>query len=124
MSARYNPPALAVPSPGWDDLPMADSDDIDKLLAEIDAMNRRTGAAPVPGAKPGVPATQSAPESGSDRAKWTAASALGAGVTGLVAGTVLTFLPYVGGIQTGIGAALGGAVVGFISGPPKWFQRK
>ena len=57
------------------------------------------------------------------RLQWTAISAGGAGVLGLVTGTVLGFLPYVGALPTGLGAAFGGAVVAFVSGPPNWFKR-
>lgn len=101
---------------------MANPEDIDKLLAEIDAMNRSgTPARPGPPATPPVPAPQA---NGGGRGTWTAVAAGGAGAVGLVTGSVLSFLPYISGLPTGLGAALGGAVVAAISGPPHWWGRK
>lgn len=100
---------------------MADPEDIDKLLAEIDAMNKRplTPASPAPAQPPATAAAQ-----GTGRGQWTAIAAGGAGVVGLVGGSILSFLPYISGLSTGIGAALGGAAVAFLSGPPPWFHRR
>ena len=104
---------------------MAD-DDIEKLLREIDAMNQaqRPGGAPVPAQQAGPPA--SAPESAgaTSRGAWAGAGAIGGLAVGGVVGTVLTFLPYVSTLPTAIGAAVGGAAVGFVSQPPGWFARR
>lgn len=109
---------------------MAEPDDIDKLLREIDAMN--AGPGPAAGSTPNPPArtphAQIQPAQPTDRhrgrAQWTAVAAGGAGVVGLLTGTVLGLLPFVSTLETGIGAALGGAIVAFVSGPPTWFIRK
>ena len=104
---------------------MAEPEDIDKLLAEIDALNK--GAGTTPGARPpALPASQAATpavpaaSSRSPRTTWTGVAAIGAGIMGWVAGGIL---PFVGSVPTGLGAALGGAAVAFISGPPTWFRR-
>jgi hypothetical protein len=43
---------------------------------------------------------------------------------GGITGTVLAFLPWVSTLSTAIGAALGGAVMAAVSGPPGWFDRE
>jgi hypothetical protein len=101
---------------------MAD-DDIEKLLREIDAMNKAqlpaTGS-PAPVQKSSAPA----PERSGSRGAWAGASAVGGLAVGGLFGTVLTFLPYVSTLSTAIGAAVGGAAVGFVSRPPDWFSRR
>jgi hypothetical protein len=101
---------------------MAD-DDIEKLLREIDAMNKAqlpAGSTPAPAQKASTPEPS---ESGS-RGAWAGASAVGGLVVGGVVGTVLTFLPYVSTASTAIGAAIGGAAVGLVSRPPAWFAKR
>lgn len=107
---------------------MAQPDDIDKLLREIDAMNSGTVApraqgtpAPRPDASP-APAQPAGSRGG--RLAWTGVSAIGAGLAGGVVGTVLAILPTVSTLSTAVGAALGGALVGFVSGPPRWFDQE
>jgi hypothetical protein len=111
---------------------MSQPDDIDKLLREIDAMNRapgsgavepRAAAAPAPRAQ-GKPAKAESSGSAGGRLAWTAVSAVGAGVTGGVLGTVLSILPAVSTVSTAVGAAVGGALVAFVSGPPRWFDQE
>lgn len=106
---------------------MSESDDIDKLLREIDAMNKGRAtpgqpAVPAASTPPGLPATQDVPSGGGSRAAWTGMGAVGGLVAGGVVGTVLTFLPAVSTVSTALGAALGGAIVAFVSRPPKWFD--
>jgi hypothetical protein len=109
---------------------MAQPDDIDKLLREIDAMNSGTVApraqgTPVPradGSREPAPATSTGSRGG--RLAWTGVSAVGAGLAGGVVGTVLAILPTVSTLSTAVGAALGGALVGFVSGPPRWFDQE
>jgi hypothetical protein len=116
---------------------MSQSDDIDKLLREIDAMNKRalgpSGAAPVPAERSAgdvAGGRGSAVKGGAGggtrggRIAWTGVSAVGGFLAGGVVGTVLAILPSVGTLSTAVGAALGGALVGFVSGPPGWFDRE
>lgn len=111
---------------------MAQPDDIDKLLREIEAMNQPQ---PAPGRAVDKPGTREVSATGSAgaqaatpaggrgaRVAWTGAGAVGGFVTGGVVGTVLTFLPWVSTVSTAVGAALGGAVVALVSGPPRWFD--
>jgi hypothetical protein len=115
---------------------MSQPDDIDKLLREIDAMNTRAiggpGPAQVPAersasevARGGGSAVQGGTAGGTrgGRIAWTGVSAVGGFLAGGVVGTVLAILPSVGTLSTAVGAALGGALVGFVSGPPGWFDR-
>jgi hypothetical protein len=109
---------------------MSQPDDLDKLLREIDGMNKPavSGGASTPATRPSdaVQARGKQPvakqPSGGGRLAWTGASAIGGGVLGGVLGTVLTFLPAMSTLSTAVGAAIGGAVVGFVSGPPRWFD--
>lgn len=104
---------------------MSQPDDIDKLLREIDAMNAGSGqgaALPAPAENKAIePAAKSS--GGSGRVAWTGASAVGGLLAGGVVGTVLTFLPYVSTASTAVGAAIGAALAGFVSGPPAWFDK-
>jgi hypothetical protein len=113
---------------------MSQPEDIDKLLRELEAMNQGgTGSpgdrevavpsSPTTPAKPGKAGAGPAPRaSRGGRLAWTGASAVGGLATGGVVGTVLAFLPWVSTLSTAVGAALGGAVVGLVSGPPRWFD--
>jgi len=108
---------------------MSQPEDIDKLLRELEAMNsgaiQGSGAAsperrksePAPARKGSGPTT-------GGRVAWTGAGAIGAGAVGGITGTVLAFLPWVSTLSTAIGAALGGAVMAAVSGPPGWFDRE
>jgi hypothetical protein len=107
---------------------MAQPDDLDRLMRELDAMNRPaiggTSSSGTPAARPPGEAERAAGKKGtaSGRLAWTGASAVGGGVLGGIVGTVLTFLPAVSTLSTAVGAALGGAAVAFVSGPPRWFD--
>jgi hypothetical protein len=106
---------------------MSEPDDIDKLLREIDAMNKGGGPAqPVPATTQGKHVEQPATDKtgGGRRVAWAGTSAVGGLVVGGFTGTVLAVLPYVGPVTTGLGAALGAAAAGFVSRPPAWFQRR
>lgn len=103
---------------------MSQPDDIDRLLREIDAMNAGKGAAlPAPAQNKALEPAAAPSASGSGRVAWTGASAVGGLVAGGVVGTVLTFLPYVSTASTAVGAALGAALAGLVSGPPAWFTK-
>ncbi len=105
---------------------MSEPDDIDKLLREIDAMNAGSGqgaALPAPAQNKAIEPAAVPGSGGGGRAAWTGASAVGGLLAGGVVGTVLTFLPYVSTASTAVGAALGAALAGFVSGPPAWFSK-
>ncbi|MGB7979345.1 MAG: hypothetical protein WCF36_00955 [Candidatus Nanopelagicales bacterium] len=115
---------------------MAGDEDIERLLREIDAMNaggrvpaaqptpeltgRSEGRAGVTGAD-GTKAVEAAPASRGTRIRWTGVSAVGGVAVGGLAGAVL---PFIGAVPTGLGAALGAAAAGFVSGAPAWFHRR
>jgi hypothetical protein len=110
---------------------MSQPDDLDRLLRELDAMNAPADRGAASGAKPparrgesGVakPAGKRRKGTASGRVAWTGASAIGTGVAGGVLGTFLTFLPAMSTMSTAVGAALGGAIAAFVSGPPRWFD--
>jgi len=111
---------------------MSQPDDLDKLLREIDSM--KLGQPPgqaQPAREVAVPGEQAPARRGSGRKPrattggrlaWTGAGAVGGFVTGGVVGTVLTILPAVSTLSTAVGAALGGALMALVSGPPRWFD--
>ena len=109
---------------------MSQQDDLDKLLREIDAMNAGKGqvaprAGSAPTARPRGEAAPAPPKgTRGGRVAWTGVSAVGAGAAGGVLGTVLAFLPAVSTLSTAVGAAVGGALVAFVSGPPRWFDQE
>jgi hypothetical protein len=103
---------------------MAEPEDIEKLLREIDAMNAGNsqgsiGAGPAGSSTPqkAAPAPQT---TAGGKGAWVGAATIGAGATGMVAGMLL---PYLGMFQSGIGAAIGGVVVSLVGQPPGWFSR-
>ena len=100
---------------------MADDQDIERLLAEIDAMdNPGKQAKPTPKAT-GSEVAKTDDAGGRGRGAWALGAGVGAGVAGGITGSLLWFVPFVDPASTGIGAALGGALVGGLSGAPKWF---
>ena len=102
---------------------MADPDDIDKLLRDIDAMNNPAASrSALPGSdesRQAAPA-KPIPSGGGSRGAWAGAGALGGLAVGGLFGVLM---PFFGSVQTGVGAAIGGALVGFLSHPPDWFSR-
>ncbi len=102
---------------------MAEPDDIDKLLREVEALNAAAGR-PAQQRRPAEVAPTTSASPGRGRAAWAAVAAvLGLIVWGILGG-LLWFLPFVGPAPTAVGAALGAALVGFLSGPPDWFRGK
>lgn len=103
---------------------MADDDDIEALLREIDQMNTAEGSstsgAVVP-AKKGKEAATSE-EGRNPRFTWTLIAAVGCGGAGFLVGLLLAFLPLISPLSTAVGAALGGAIAALVSGPPKWLR--
>lgn len=104
----------------------AEDDDIAKLMREIDAMNAGTSASPTPSPGAQVPATQPSKEVESSddgaRGKWALMAAVGGLIAGGIIGGLLWFLPGISPWSTGVGAALGAAIVALISGPPNWMK--
>ena len=103
---------------------MADDDDIEALLREIDQMNAIDRGA---GDQAVVPAADNkdvaeTDESGGRRLAWTGIAAVGSGAVGFLLGFLLWFMPWVSPGATAIGAALGGAIVALVSGPPGWMK--
>jgi hypothetical protein len=88
---------------------MAD-DDIERLLREIQQSS--TG---------GVQPAEEASSGG--RAGFAVLAALGSGAVGTIGGFLLWFVPFIGPISTGVGAAIGGFLTALIAGPPRWFSR-
>ncbi len=104
---------------------MAETDDYERLLREVEQFTAGGKAASTPPAKQPVPATGAGAaattpgEPGSQaRLAWAGMSAVG----GLVLGILLAILPFLG-LQLALGAAIGAAAAAFLSGPPKWFDR-
>jgi hypothetical protein len=99
-------------------------DDLDRLLRDLDAMNTPA----VGGKAAGTPARRGGGEvavggpgrkgTAGGRMAWTGVGAVGAGVVGGVAGV----LPFVTSFSAAVGAAIGGAAIAFMSGPPRWFD--
>ena len=100
---------------------MADNDDIERILREIDAMDGKKP--PPPAKKPKGEVAPTDDSGGGSRLTWALMTAAGGGVFGLIIGTILGFLPWVSTFSTGVGAAIGGAAVGLVSGPPTWYRK-
>ena len=105
----------------------SDDDDIERLLREVDALesgpSRSKAQPPAPGRSRALEPVAEAPPQRSARVSWALWSAAGGGVLGFILGTVLFMLPWVSGPSTAVGAALGAAIAGLISGPPGWYRK-
>lgn len=116
--------SLDSDAPRADHRGMADDDDIEALLREIDQMNAADGGAKggavVPAEKPAEVAET---EDGSGgRLAWAGIAAVGSGAVGFLLGFLLWFMPWISPGSTAVGAALGGAIVALVSGPPGWMK--
>jgi len=87
------------------------NDDVERLLREIQQGNGGTVE----------PAAQESASSG--RFAFAVLAALGSGAIGALGGLLLWFMPFIGPVTTGAGAALGGFLTALIAGPPRWFSR-
>ncbi|MFN8126846.1 MAG: hypothetical protein U0R64_10120 [Candidatus Nanopelagicales bacterium] len=99
-----------------------DEDELAKLMREIDAMDGKSPApaSPAPTPVPATPGNEVATQpAGGRKGRWVAMAAIGGGIGGFVVGSVLWFVPYVNGVSTGLGAALGGALVALVGRPPR-----
>jgi len=104
---------------------MANDDDIERLLREVEALESGGAAKALPPASASGRDVAKAPDdaAGSSRKAWVALAAASGGVAGFVLGSMLFFLPWVNGPSTAIGAALGAAIAALIGGPPRWFDK-
>lgn len=101
---------------------MADPEEIEKLLREIDAMNAGTSSEKQVPAAPEKKAVEGAPTtSGGGRLAWAGTSAVGGFFAGGLAGAIL---PLVSSPSAAAGAALGAAIVGAVGRPPRWFSKR
>jgi hypothetical protein len=103
---------------------MADDDDIEALLREIDQMSSTD---PVADDQAVVPVSskkevEDSGKSGGNRLAWAGVAAVGSGAGGFLLGLLLWFLPWISPGATSVGAALGGAMVALVSGPPGWMK--
>ncbi len=105
------------------------SDDIERLLAEVNKSTSSPAAQGQPAA-PGQPATPPARKSSSDVDRSGdkpggrfAFAIISAVVFGAVAFGIGIFTPFVlSGTSMGVGAAIGSFLTAIIAGPPRWFS--
>lgn len=102
-----------------------DDDELAKLMREIEQFDNpgtpTQPSTPAPTQPSSEVARTDSPGAGG-KGKWVAISAVGGGITGAVIGGFLWFLPGVDALSTGLGAALGGAIVALVGKPPKWLD--
>jgi hypothetical protein len=98
---------------------MANDDDIERLLREVEALESG-GRSAQPPAKPQSRevARQDDEESGRGRTGWALIAAAGGGAAGFIIGTLLGFLPLVDGLS-----AVGAFLAALIGGPPGWYRK-
>jgi hypothetical protein len=97
------------------------SDDIERLLAEVNKTTPSSGSPSKaqPPARKAKAEVDSGKNTGGRLAFAVVAAAL-FGVIGLVTGLFVPF--FLGGFDTGIGAALGAFLTALVAGPPRWFS--
>ena len=98
-----------------------DDDELAKLMREIDQFDN-PGTAATPAPAPVERSKEVATTGSAAKGKWGAVAAVGGGIVGAVVGGFLWFLPGVDSVSTGLGAALGGAIVALVGKPPKWLD--
>lgn len=94
-----------------------DNDELERLLREIDATSGSQPRTPTPVDRKNNDVEK--PGSSGGRVGFAALSAGFLGAGGFLVGL---FMPVIGSISTGVGAAGGAFVVALIAGPPKWFS--
>lgn len=94
-------------------------DEIERLLREVQQTSGGTPPAKQPSGAPPAKA-ESADGGGLGRVAFAGGSAVALGVAGWVVGV---FTPFVGAPGMGLGAALGAFVTGLVAGPPRWLSR-
>lgn len=105
-----------------------DDDELAKLMREIDQFDSKGATPATPAAASPLPEAASSPsrevaaaDAGAGaKTKWIVVSAAIGGGAGLVVGAVVPF--FLGSFQTGVGAALGGALAALIGRPPTWLK--
>lgn len=105
-----------------------DDDELAKLMREIDQFDSKgatpatpAAASPLPEAASSSSREVAAADAGAGaKTKWIVVSAAIGGGAGLVVGAVVPF--FLGSFQTGVGAALGGALAALIGRPPTWLK--
>jgi hypothetical protein len=103
---------------------MANDDDIERLLREVEALESGGRAAKPPAkAQSREVAKTDSDEGGRGRTGWALVAAAGGGAAGFIIGTLLGFLPLVDGLSTGLGAAVGAFLAALIGGPPGWYRK-
>ncbi|MCB0918643.1 MAG: hypothetical protein KDC39_08750 [Actinobacteria bacterium] len=100
---------------------MADEDEIEKLLAEVNQMNQAGSAKPPAKKKGEVAGKGDDDDSGVSRIGWMLIAGVGSGIIGFLIGWLVFFIPMTAW-SGAIGAAIGGAITALISGPPKWLE--
>jgi len=94
-------------------------DEIERLLREVDATGgARPPADPAPASPPAREGSDRA--GGVSRVAFAGGSAVVLGVAGWVVG-ILT--PFTTATSLGFGAALGAFVTGLVAGPPRWLSK-
>lgn len=102
------------------------SDDIERLLAEVNKTKSSGGASPAKNSpSKNTPAKKSSGDVDSSkgtggRLAFAVVAAALFGVVGFVLGLFVPF--FLGGFDTGIGAAIGAFLTALIAGPPRWFS--
>lgn len=103
---------------------MANDDDIERLLREVEALESGGSAAKPPAkAQSNEVAATDTDEGGRSRTSWALVAAAGGAAAGFIIGTLLGFLPLVDGLSTGLGAAVGAFLAALIGGPPGWYRK-
>jgi len=97
------------------------SDDIEKLLAEVNKTTPSSGGSPKaqPPARKGKAEVESSGGAGG-RLAFAVVSAVVFGVIGFVVGIFVPF--FLGGFDTGVGASIGAFLTALVAGPPRWFS--
>ncbi|MGI9197441.1 MAG: hypothetical protein ACR2KE_08260 [Candidatus Nanopelagicales bacterium] len=91
------------------------SDDIERLLSEVGKTTPSSSRDVATSSRTPAP-RDSAP---GGRLAFALVAAVSLGLLTWVAGI---FLPFIGGIDLGIGGAIGAFVAALIAGPPRWFS--
>jgi len=97
------------------------SDDIEKLLAEVNKTTPSSGGSPKaqPPARKDKAEVESSGGAGG-RLAFAVVSAVVFGVIGFVVGIFVPF--FLGGFDTGVGASIGAFLTALVAGPPRWFS--